>query len=140
MIPWSLTSRYVSILLASETEARIFGSVKKRIVSMGNSLMAKTFLQQAEKNLPSQLSTCFHPRICIFKNANAEMKYYAIYLGRASLIASLILVIEILVGSTPLGLAPPFSKELVALSRSEEHTSELQSHVNLVCRLLLEKR
>src|SRR5690242_21501093 len=24
--------------------------------------------------------------------------------------------------------------------RSEEHTSELQSHVNLVCRLLLEKR
>src|SRR5690242_21074166 len=24
------------------------------------------------------------------------------------------------------------------LSRSEEHTSELQSHVNLVCRLLLE--
>src|SRR5690242_11245719 len=26
-----------------------------------------------------------------------------------------------------------------ALNRSEEHTSELQSHVNLVCRLLLEK-
>src|SRR5438477_5586120 len=27
-----------------------------------------------------------------------------------------------------------------ALVRSEEHTSELQSHVNLVCRLLLEKK
>src|SRR5438477_3814293 len=27
-----------------------------------------------------------------------------------------------------------------ALARSEEHTSELQSHVNLVCRLLLEKK
>src|SRR5690242_21333904 len=26
------------------------------------------------------------------------------------------------------------------LHRSEEHTSELQSHVNLVCRLLLEKK
>src|SRR5690242_21480349 len=26
-----------------------------------------------------------------------------------------------------------------AVLRSEEHTSELQSHVNLVCRLLLEK-
>src|SRR5690242_21197042 len=26
------------------------------------------------------------------------------------------------------------------LQRSEEHTSELQSHVNLVCRLLLEKK
>src|SRR5690242_21325403 len=27
-----------------------------------------------------------------------------------------------------------------AVLRSEEHTSELQSHVNLVCRLLLEKK
>src|SRR5690242_21419820 len=27
-----------------------------------------------------------------------------------------------------------------AWERSEEHTSELQSHVNLVCRLLLEKK
>src|SRR4051812_49907453 len=26
------------------------------------------------------------------------------------------------------------------MGRSEEHTSELQSHVNLVCRLLLEKK
>src|SRR5260370_20048993 len=26
------------------------------------------------------------------------------------------------------------------VSRSEEHTSELQSHLNLVCRLLLEKK
>src|SRR5260370_13679659 len=35
-------------------------------------------------------------------------------------------------------LAPP----ILALSRlrSEEHTSELQSHLNLVCRLLLEKK
>src|SRR6201747_3236846 len=29
---------------------------------------------------------------------------------------------------------------VAGLSRSEEHTSELQSHVNLVCRLLLEKK
>src|SRR5690242_21547413 len=28
----------------------------------------------------------------------------------------------------------------VIYERSEEHTSELQSHVNLVCRLLLEKK
>src|SRR5260370_19145866 len=27
-----------------------------------------------------------------------------------------------------------------SLTRSEEHTSELQSHLNLVCRLLLEKK
>src|SRR5438477_5402470 len=35
------------------------------------------------------------------------------------------------------------SGQVVALlggNRSEEHTSELQSHVNLVCRLLLEKK
>src|SRR5690242_20915841 len=30
--------------------------------------------------------------------------------------------------------------EWAASFRSEEHTSELQSHVNLVCRLLLEKK
>src|SRR5260370_27948144 len=29
---------------------------------------------------------------------------------------------------------------LVGVLRSEEHTSELQSHLNLVCRLLLEKK
>src|SRR5260370_32738829 len=28
----------------------------------------------------------------------------------------------------------------VSMKRSEEHTSELQSHLNLVCRLLLEKK
>src|SRR5690242_20836132 len=30
--------------------------------------------------------------------------------------------------------------EACEVRRSEEHTSELQSHVNLVCRLLLEKK
>src|SRR5260370_10914692 len=30
--------------------------------------------------------------------------------------------------------------EWVKQERSEEHTSELQSHLNLVCRLLLEKK
>src|SRR6266480_5210502 len=30
--------------------------------------------------------------------------------------------------------------QVVGELRSEEHTSELQSHVNLVCRLLLEKK
>src|SRR5690242_19239687 len=38
---------------------------------------------------------------------------------------------------------PPFCDwpaDLARRVRSEEHTSELQSHVNLVCRLLLEKK
>src|SRR5207237_5585833 len=37
----------------------------------------------------------------------------------------------------PLGAA---GVEVVPFTRSEEHTSELQSHLNLVCRLLLEKK
>src|SRR5260370_19462151 len=40
-------------------------------------------------------------------------------------------------------LAPPFQRRAIRISpgdRSEEHTSELQSHLNLVCRLLLEKK
>src|SRR2546430_17479356 len=38
--------------------------------------------------------------------------------------------------------APPFHDELARpdVVRSEEHTSELQSQSNLVCRLLLEKK
>src|SRR5260370_8269640 len=35
---------------------------------------------------------------------------------------------------------PPAGHARRASSRSEEHTSELQSHLNLVCRLLLEKK
>src|SRR5260370_15561357 len=35
---------------------------------------------------------------------------------------------------------PPFFVVVLPLPRSEEHTSELQSHLNLVCRLLLEKK
>src|SRR2546430_8762386 len=43
-------------------------------------------------------------------------------------------VISIGIGSVFAGTSP------VGLSRSEEHTSELQSQSNLVCRLLLEKK
>src|SRR5690606_40769733 len=35
---------------------------------------------------------------------------------------------------------PPYSARQHGLVRSEEHTSELQSRENLVCRLLLEKK
>src|SRR5688572_32487603 len=34
----------------------------------------------------------------------------------------------------------PYLPELIQKKRSEEHTSELQSQSNLVCRLLLEKK
>src|SRR5690606_41369951 len=59
--------------------------------------------------------------------------------GRASLWRSL---------SAPMPLFPAFCfflyaqpfRPLVRQNRSEEHTSELQSRENLVCRLLLEKK
>src|SRR5258708_24578832 len=38
------------------------------------------------------------------------------------------------------GLAGASEVTITCGSRSEEHTSELQSHLNLVCRLLLEKK
>src|SRR3712207_7715661 len=41
---------------------------------------------------------------------------------------------------TMIGSAPNSRKESRASSRSEEHTSELQSRQYLVCRLLLEKK
>src|SRR5690242_21301143 len=41
---------------------------------------------------------------------------------------------------TDLAVFRPFRCRRAAGARSEEHTSELQSHVNLVCRLLLEKK
>src|SRR5207237_2313688 len=44
--------------------------------------------------------------------------------------------------SCPLARATgrPAGRKTIFFPRSEEHTSELQSHLNLVCRLLLEKK
>src|SRR4051812_2333464 len=42
--------------------------------------------------------------------------------------------------SLPSGAPRRAAAASMAVTRSEEHTSELQSHVNLVCRLLLEKK
>src|SRR5438105_6011871 len=47
----------------------------------------------------------------------------------------------VLVGQRPPRPAVPVAPRIAALDdRSEEHTSELQSRVDLVCRLLLEKK
>src|SRR5688572_32676141 len=43
-------------------------------------------------------------------------------------------------GGGVLRTSPPPDDPKTVLSRSEEHTSELQSQSNLVCRLLLEKK
>src|SRR5260370_24975215 len=43
-------------------------------------------------------------------------------------------------GRKDLNFITSSAEELFGRLRSEEHTSELQSHLNLVCRLLLEKK
>src|SRR5260370_20310443 len=43
-------------------------------------------------------------------------------------------------GDHVIPLYTPECRQCPRLQRSEEHTSELQSHLNLVCRLLLEKK
>src|SRR5690606_39920531 len=54
---------------------------------------------------------------------------------------SIMLVIYLACAVLMLPLVTPSQiLELDALQRSEEHTSELQSRENLVCRLLLEKK
>src|SRR5260370_29686627 len=45
------------------------------------------------------------------------------------------------IGFAPKALShQPLALSILRAKRSEEHTSELQSHLNLVCRLLLEKK
>ena len=46
----------------------------------------------------------------------------------------------LVIKNTPFATVAPTVKAEIIHSRSEEHTSELQSLVNLVCRLLLEKK
>src|SRR5688572_31597057 len=43
-------------------------------------------------------------------------------------------------GSIGIAMFPEHGEDAATLLRSEEHTSELQSQSNLVCRLLLEKK
>src|SRR5260370_3300644 len=74
-------------------------------------------------------STLF-PYTTLFRSANGPA------IATARLIAS---------GIAPehcqsLGVERPHAVGACVGGRSEEHTSELQSHLNLVCRLLLEKK
>src|SRR5207249_10796146 len=48
-------------------------------------------------------------------------------------------LVSMVVGADRAGELPAIAERFLELSRSEEHTSELQSRFDLVCRLLLEK-
>src|SRR5882762_6930397 len=60
--------------------------------------------------------------------------------GAAGLCAGAVLSCPGEVGCGPAGACAQIPALPAAANRSEEHTSELQSHLNLVCRLLLEKK
>src|SRR5205085_11386217 len=58
-----------------------------------------------------------------------------------TIVAALLDGVDIVVAAPPGPVAPAVAGRLAARARrSEEHTSELQSQSNLVCRLLLEKK
>src|SRR5690242_21844078 len=92
-----------------------------------------TVLSLCNSTFPSALSFSF------FFNDTATTEIYTLSLHDALPILSKVDSPEQV---RRLADAVPEDIELVPNieSRSEEHTSELQSHVNLVCRLLLEKK
>src|SRR5260370_38891376 len=99
----------------------------------------------------SPLSSCYarlSPPIFIlfFFNDTATTEIYTLSLHDALPISSapLRLVIDDVDRDHPVVSDRSIKAEVgggvVLRSRSEEHTSELQSHLNIVCRLLLEKK
>src|SRR5437773_11347997 len=80
----------------------------------------------------------FFPRSLLsslfFFNAPAPTEIYTLSLHDALPISTCVS------WSTPTWMLPFTDTRAFSRSRSEEHTSELQSHHDLVCRLLLEKK
>src|SRR5256885_13105195 len=88
-------------------------------------------------------STLF-PYTTLFRSEHLVNGFELIPCGRRALkslpVVALALVLITAAACSRLPLASPDGTVTGAGSRSEEHTSELQSPCNLVCRLLLEKK
>src|SRR2546422_7920542 len=75
-----------------------------------------------------------------FFNDTATTEIYTLSLHDALPISRLVVGIAALACLLPTPVALADGEEVVVIYRSEEHTSELQSRLHLVCRLLLEKK
>src|SRR6267142_3304992 len=80
--------------------------------------------------------TSFFQRVSVFSPGRDQIAFHC---GASSAALPLFEGLALHFGFSA-GLGPPdsSSRGFTPADRSEEHTSELQSHVNLVCRLLLE--
>src|SRR5260370_20923989 len=89
-----------------------------------------------ERTMTTPWTSALRSCLLFFFNDTATTEIYTLSLHDAlpiSLFAAELALRVIDVGG-------PIRSELGEAFRSEEHTSELQSHFNLVCRLLLEKK
>src|SRR5260370_27147139 len=91
-------------------------------ISMGDGIGIAKPLEQVLVSLGTQLKTLRSQRGWTLERLSKLTKLSEPYLSRLES-----------------GSRQPSLAALLTL-RSEEHTSELQSHLNLVCRLLLEKK
>src|SRR5438132_10919896 len=93
----------------------------------------------------------YRPRVCVsfFYGSASHLDLHSFPTRRSSDLLKILNSVPGPLGSSqsPKCLAMILQKQLyswtsakLARSRSEEHTSELQSHSDLVCRLLLEKK
>src|SRR3989475_2441183 len=73
------------------------------------------------------------------RNLPVFYTWSALYAGQKGSLLFWATVLSVF-GSLALVLTPRHHRALLPYVRSEEHTSELQSQSNLVCRLLLEKK
>src|SRR6266571_5555300 len=110
------------------------GSRLKDLVYFNN--IIEQFGLFAEGTTLASLTASLQNRMFFFFTDPAPPEIYTLSLHDA-------LPISFAIAATRGGSSPysrsPISASPESLRRSEEHTSELQSHVNLVCRLLLEK-
>src|SRR3712207_8661409 len=84
-------------------------------------------------------STLF-PYTTLFRSLGNPIPRWQLVVGSFAATALSLLVILAITGLLTWGTAVLMEVDLSLESRSEEHTSELQSRQYLVCRLLLEKK